>query len=244
MIYYFSGTGNSEWVAQEIAKGTKDEAVNIIDVLKGKKEIRPLQGDEKLGLVFPVHAWRAPEIVTDFAKTLKVEKDTFVYAVCTCGEEVGLTIKKLDSIIDLHSAYSIEMPNNYIFGFDVDPTSIAEAKIAKARTRLPEIIDNINNRMKIFDMHVGTLAGLKSNVTYKLFNKYGKSSKKFSVMDRCTSCGLCEEKCPTGCITLVNGKPVWGENCIACSACINYCPVQAIQFGTATINKGRYYFKG
>jgi len=31
MIFYFSGTGNSKWVAQEIAKRTDDEVDSIVD---------------------------------------------------------------------------------------------------------------------------------------------------------------------------------------------------------------------
>jgi len=40
MIFYFSGTGNSKWIAQEVAKGTEYVAVNIVDLLKtGENQI-------------------------------------------------------------------------------------------------------------------------------------------------------------------------------------------------------------
>ena len=38
----------------------------------------------------------------------------------------------------------------------------------------------------------------------------------------------------------VNGKPSWGEHCTQCLACINLCPVKAIQCGKGTQSKGRY----
>ena len=243
MIFYFSGTGNSKWVAEELEKGTKDKKINIVDIIKNKIEMPKLEDEEKIGLVFPIHAWRAPSIFMDFLKTLKVGSDSYIYVVCTCGEETGLAIKKVDEIIKLNSAYSVIMPNNYIFGFDVDPVNVEKEKLEKAKRVMPEIIENINSKLKIFDENVGTMAGIKSNFTYLLFNKYGKSTKKFFVQDNCTSCGKCEEVCPVSCIKLEKGRPVWANNCIACSACINYCPEKAVQFGAATVNKGRYYFK-
>lgn len=243
MIYYFSGTGNSKWIAEKIAEGTGDQLINVVDVHHGRVEIQPLKPGEKLGFVFPVHAWRAPDMVTELARRMKVPAGTYAYAVATCGEEAGLTLKLLNDIVPLTSTYTFIMPNNYIFGFDVDPTPVIQAKIKKAKERLPEVIDNINQGLKINEVDVGTMAGIKSNFTYHLFNRYGKNVKKFFVQDQCTSCGLCEEVCPTNCIKLEKGKPVWTTGCIACSACINYCPVNAIQFGSATVNKGRYYFK-
>ena len=30
MIYYFSGTGNSKWIAEKIAEGTGDQLVNAV----------------------------------------------------------------------------------------------------------------------------------------------------------------------------------------------------------------------
>ncbi|NLO40089.1 MAG: 4Fe-4S binding protein [Ruminiclostridium sp.] len=35
-------------------------------------------------------------------------------------------------------------------------------------------------------------------------------------------------------------RPTWGKHCTQCLACINRCPVQAIQFTKATVSKGRY----
>jgi len=116
-------------------------------------------------------------------------------------------------------------------------------KIDNARSILPEIIENINNKEKIFDLHTGKMCGLKSNVVWYFFNKFGRGTKAFKVEDSCISCGLCEGICPTGCIKLIEGKPVWGKDCLACLACLNYCPEKSIQYGNGTKDKGRYFFK-
>ena len=110
MIYYFSATGNSAWVAQKLASQTGETAVNMLDFLKkGETAAFPGAG-ERLGLVFPVHAWRPPRCVLDFVKMLRIPQGTFVYAVCTMGETAGNCIAFLQKHLLLNSAYSVQLP--------------------------------------------------------------------------------------------------------------------------------------
>ncbi|HEO71663.1 MAG TPA: 4Fe-4S dicluster domain-containing protein [Candidatus Hydrogenedentes bacterium] len=47
---------------------------------------------------------------------------------------------------------------------------------------------------------------------------------------RCTGCGACIEVCPTGALTLVEGKAYLDDAlCRACEACIPICPTGALQ---------------
>lgn len=48
MIFYFSGTGNSKWVAEELAKQTNDAAIDLITVEKAS-----VVPPDTFGLVFP-----------------------------------------------------------------------------------------------------------------------------------------------------------------------------------------------
>jgi MinD superfamily P-loop ATPase len=77
-----------------------------------------------------------------------------------------------------------------------------------------------------------------------MFNTFARSTRSFSVDDNCNSCGLCERICPIDAIELQNGRPVWvKKHCTQCLGCINRCPQRAIQHGTGTAKRGRYYFK-
>ncbi len=59
----------------------------------------------------------------------------------------------------------------------------------------------------------------------------GMDSVFFATAD-CDGCGECEERCPTGHIKMVDGRPVWPKPCFLCAACGNVCPNNAISYGS------------
>ena len=88
MIFYFSGTGNSAWVAQQLARLTGDQAYDIATLA----EMPDMQAAKQIGFAFPIYAWGAPEPMVAFAKKL-VKTQAFTFGVCTCGAEAGLAMK-------------------------------------------------------------------------------------------------------------------------------------------------------
>ena len=152
MIFYFSGTGNSKWVAESLAVLLQDKTADILDSISNGEIIEKLsagiQEEGFLGFVFPVYAWGAPEIVIDFAKKLKkflenannlrdaadnLEKKTFTFALATCGEEAGYTLKNFSKIIPLKSSYSLVMPNNYVVGSDLEDEETVVSMLKQAQ---------------------------------------------------------------------------------------------------------------
>ncbi len=45
----------------------------------------------------------------------------------------------------------------------------------------------------------------------------------------CTGCGACVQICPVGAIEMNNGTAVVSDDCIDCGACLSACPVDAIE---------------
>jgi ferredoxin len=243
MIFYFSGTGNSRWIAQEIAKRTNDEAVDIAMLRKiGAPHYEPVEG-ETIGFVFPIHAWRVPEIMSDFAIGMKYDESNFVFAVATCGSDVGNGLAQFAEKVPVKSSYTIDMPNNYIKSYPVDSPKRVEECVKNAQAKLPVICAAILAKQPAKDIHKGKLPGLKTGLIGAAFANFALKSTGFTVDDTCNSCGKCVTVCPIETISMRGGRPVWAKPCTQCTACIHSCPVAAIQDGNKSRENGRYTFE-
>ncbi|MCM1322647.1 MAG: 4Fe-4S dicluster domain-containing protein [Acetobacter sp.] len=74
---------------------------------------------------------------------------------------------------------------------------------------------------------VGTLLGLISRKAY---------NKIYIQSDVCVACGLCAQKCPSGCIDFKN-KTVNNELCIKCFKCLTLCHNHGLNYGHPTKKK-------
>ena len=65
MILYYSGCGNSRFVAEKIAEGTGEKAEYIPALMDAGVSSFDCEGSS-LGFVFPVYAWDVPKLVETF----------------------------------------------------------------------------------------------------------------------------------------------------------------------------------
>ncbi len=243
MVYYFSGTGNSKWVAQELARRTGDEAQDIAALIKDGPTAVYAGKDARIGVVFPIYAWGVPTIMERFCKSITLAQGAYAYAVCTCGGSAGNAMKRLKRFFLWRSAWSIMMPNNYIIGYDVDtPEEVARLK-QDASEKIDSISKKILSSENAYDVSEGKGAGIKTALVRPMFNRFARRTKPFYATDACNSCGQCVRDCPVKAIRLDGGKPHWvNRSCEQCLSCINRCPQKAIQYGRGTASKGRYFF--
>ena len=61
MILYFSGTGNSKYVAKRITDALGDEIVNLNARIKAS-DTSSIETGERLVIVMPTYAWRIPRV--------------------------------------------------------------------------------------------------------------------------------------------------------------------------------------
>lgn len=248
MILYFSGTNNSKYVAETLGKLLEDRVLSIGLAHKKKETAFALGEGESLGFVCPVHGWNLPYIMDVFFKELTLDgyKNNYVYGVFTCGANDGLASQDLKKLLEkkgikLNASFAIEMPDNYIPFYDVQPLEEQTKMLDAASLWVPTIAPRIKakevvilhtqkNPPKFFSRLVGNL--MKTGMKYP---------NEFFVTDACISCGLCAANCPMSTITMVDGKPVWKGECTKCLKCVHYCPVQAIQMSKKTARRGRYH---
>lgn len=248
MIFYFSGTGNSLYAAKSIASKQGLQAYDIAELTRKKQWVFVPEESEIVGFVFPVYAWGPPEIVLQFIKKLRlVQNSNYIFAVATCGADVGNSMKILKNAltaasISLHADFSVLMPDNFITGYPI----VSKEKQLQILKISMEQLDTINERIKSrlagSYANKGPVAFLKSGLVNLLFNKFYNPAKKFTATDACISCGLCARICPAQNIVLdPAGKPRWGTKCYDCLACIHRCPTTAIECGKSTVGRLRYY---
>lgn len=261
MIFYFSGCGNSRHVAETLAAGLNDNLVFIPEAAReGRYEYKLAEG-ESLGFVFPIYAWGPPKLVLDFLEKLqvpepavpeeprRVEGPNYLYFACTCGDECGLVEDIFRKAVEqkgwkLHACISLQMPETYIGmpGFKLDTDENAQRKITATNALLAEYIPKIQNKESFSKMTKGGAAWFKSRLINPGFSKMATNDKKYRVTEACIHCGKCVEACPLKNVTLEEGRPKWNGNCTMCMSCYHHCPVNAIQYGKATVGKGQYYF--
>lgn len=250
MIFYFSGTGNTRWVAEQIAKAIGDELVYIPDAIRDGKYDYTIDEKETIGFCFPTHGWQPPRIVREFISKLKVEL-RYCWAVTTCGDNMGETMTILNkdlAKIGLRASamFSVIMPESYVcLPFMYTDTEEKEhQKIATARQQLPHIIECIRERRTgVVELEKGATPRLYSYVIGGYFNARMITDKKFMVdEDVCIKCGKCAKVCPVD--NIQGTPPEWIHNgrCTSCLACYHYCPTHAINFGKITRKRGQYYF--
>lgn len=252
MILWYSGCGNSRFVADTLSRELKDENMVFIPEAARQGTVLDFGPEEILGIVFPVYSWSVPKLVSEFLRKARITgHPRYIFAACTCGDETGLTIKHLKKDLSkqgltLDAFFSFQMPETYINlpGFKLDTPENAQRKINATKTQLEDTVKLIQQRaIGNYDKLKGGSSFLKSNILKPLFYGLLITDRKFTVSDACIGCGICAKNCPLQNITIENDRPKWNGHCTNCMSCYHRCPRNAINFGSATQGKGQYYFK-
>lgn len=244
MIVYFSGTGNSRYCAQFLAKQLSDELLNAFDFIQNGIAAE-LYSAKPWIFVAPTYGWQLPHIFRDFLLSSQFSGSTDVYFVMTCGSEIGNAAafnKQLCQQKSLHykGTLPVVMPENYIALFNAPPLDKALPIIKAGHPLLEAGVRHILAGLDLPTIPAGILDKLRSGSINTLFYRLIVKSKAFTVSDACIHCGKCVSACPLNNIQLKDGKPIWGDACTHCMACICGCPTSAIEYGRISRGKPRY----
>ena len=232
-IFFFTGTGNTLLLAQEIADEMSQNDWEV--------RLRPMESaddlgasDTLLGLVFPVACFSTYPVALNFIDALPEGEGRRVFLAASMGETAfGMEgpIKKLllkNGYTPLAAQLFI-MPTNY--GQKQIPT---EENAKRMGTALPEARAFAQNLMQGKGRWGNGLPLIST-----LLSKWGHSRKPWKFFyglyplavsnEKCTQCGLCIRLCPSGAISSKDGYPfISPDHCDSCQRCIGFCPVDAI----------------
>jgi ferredoxin/flavodoxin len=245
IIYYFSSTGNSLVVANDLAAelgGAK--VVSVAKALKTRGE----SSYDVVGVVYPVYMFGIPLIIASFFNSLIVKQDAYVFCVATYGGLTGRPHSLSKDIlkkrgIEMAAGFSVLMPGNYTPMYGAISKEKQEGMFAKEKLKVKEIAQAVGQRKHaIYEEKPVWLSSLLYILLYKGGSaQIPSAAKYFWITDACTKCGVCGMVCPVENITMKDGKPVWLGHCQHCVACLQWCPAEAIQYKKSTAGRKRYH---
>ncbi len=247
MVIYYSGTGNSRYIAELLAVRLGDELVCANDYIKAEKR-GEFCSEKPYVFVFPTYAWRVPRVFEDFYTQGAFTGNTKAYFVMTCGDSIGSAGYFLEKLCQMQlmsymGVYEVRMPENYVARFRVPSKEEQEKIIAAAERKIPIISKYIREQEDFPKPDGKQAAAFTTQVITPVFYLFGVKDKGFRSTDRCTGCGECVRLCPLNNITLKEGRPAYRGNCTHCMACISGCPAEAIEYKRRTVGKPRYYLR-
>jgi len=244
-IYYFSATGNSLIVAKDLAKGLGD--AELIPINKAIK-IPDATAYDAVGFVYPVYMFGLPLIIVKFLKTVKIKFGTYIFSVTTSAGLKGRAHSLAKDILkkrglDLANGFSVIMPGNYTPLYGAFSKERQAEIFTRQKIKIQEILDSLRQKKRA---KLEEKPFLLNFLLYALFYKYGSariplSAKGFWITESCNKCGLCAMICPEENIKMLDGKPRWLMHCQHCMGCLQWCPVEAIQYKKLTFGKKRYH---
>lgn len=245
MVFYFSGTGNSQHAAKQMASELGDKLVSINQCLK-KAGKNTFHSERPLVFVVPTYAWRMPGAVERWIRRTRFEGNQNAYFVLTCGGSVGNAAayaKKLcvEKGLQFLGLAPVAMPNNYVALSNTPDAAECTAILEKAGERVSSLSVLIQKGEPFPDAPISFKDRMNSGPVNGLFYALFVHDKGFTASDACISCGKCAKRCPLNSIRIEDGKPVWKGNCTHCMACIGGCPVEAIEYKSVSKGNRRYY---
>ncbi len=247
MVLYFTGTGNSAFAAKVIAGAINDEAVNLFPAIRAKHS-EPLFSEKPWVIASPTYCWQIPHILRDLLAETELGGNKKIYFVMTCGDDTGNAEKYLKSLcekknMEYMGLLPVVMPENYLAMFATPSKEKAAQTAENAKPVLLNAAEKIKRNEAFDPVPVSLVGKLYSSVVNILFYPLCVKDKKFTVNEKCLSCGKCEAVCPNANITISNGKPVWNGNCTHCMACIARCPAEAIEYGSKSKGQNRHFIE-
>ncbi|MCR5488861.1 MAG: EFR1 family ferrodoxin [Saccharofermentans sp.] len=252
MILYFSATGNTGFIAEELANRLDDSTVNLLKRIR-EKDYSPITSEKPFVICVPVYVCEIPPFVCELIRKTPLEGNKNIYFVFTSGGYSGICSTMAKRLarkkgLNYMGSADFKMPRNYIANNTYPELTEDEIRrrIDVSYKLIPEISDLIRNGQKLVkrSKHVWLFEILITVPFTPVWTRIKQGVRKFSVSDKCIGCRKCANLCPLNVITHdEKGRPVWdAKMCAHCMSCIQNCPVEAIDYGDITPSKKRYTF--
>ena len=147
MVLYFTGTGNSRYLARRIAEGLDMPLYDLNTCIKAG-DTAPVQTGQDVVLVTPTYAWRIPRVVSQWLGNTELTGAERIWFVMDCGSEIGNAAKYNQQLAaQKHLRYmgtaQIIMPENYIAMFNAPQAEQARRIVEQAEPALQKALAQV-----------------------------------------------------------------------------------------------------
>lgn len=258
VLYFFSGTGNTLYLARKIQDLTSATLIPIASTVNDQSIAIQT---ECLGIITPVYYADLPNIVKVFLHKLSKLETTYIFLVVNYGGGFGHAVTTAKEIVtqrggEIAMVYSIHMPQNAFLKPSEKPGDLY-ARAEKVLSTIPNVVSHKQTGKISTNRFADSLQGVLYAISKPMYRKHllklaaldhdasieetiYKADRTFLVNAQCNGCGTCVRVCPVENITIVEGKPHWLQHCENCLACYTWCPQKAIYGALVAEN---YYYR-
>ncbi len=244
VVFYFSGTGNTRYLAKKFGQIIKCDVYSIEEKVNFKKLIKD---NDTIALCYPIHFSTAPILFKSF---LKHYKKDFVgkKIISLCSQQFfsgdgGRSIVDLLDDVKVIYVEHFNMQNNITsMPLYYKMTKINNEKcLKKVDKKLEKIVWNIKSgkvKLKGFNKF-SILMGKSQYQSPKKIRQKQKEAVKIN--DNCILCNQCVKVCPTKNLEKKGNEIASKEQCTFCMRCVNICPSKSITVCIHGKVKEQYY---
>ena len=256
LTLYFSGTGNTEYIAKSFSNSMDAKCLSIEADANFTQE---LKDNDAIAFCYPIYGSRMPRNMREFVARHMSDingKKVIILVTQTLFSGDGARVFTdlfWDGMIDVIYAEHFNMPNNVNNLAIMRKANDKKIKkyVRKADVRLRQVCKDIKagiikkRGFSRFSQAFGNIQGKawqgdSREVEPSIRSIEYRLKKSVKIRKECTACNLCVEICPVKNLNNENGTVAPGNNCIVCYRCINRCPEKVISIMINTKPKWQY----
>lgn len=247
---YFSGTGNSKFIAERFSQIMAAACYSIEEAVDFKEKMTQAK---TIAVCYPIYGSCVPRIMREFVSRNRSAfegKQLIIFStqLLFSGDGARVFTELLEGVsVDICYAEHFNMPNNIcnFFLFPLANPNKMQRYIKKAEKKLSRSCQNIKNgvvKKRGFNSFSRYLGLWTQRAHFGGLEK--KAERDVRISAECNLCGKCVRICPMKNLKIADQKIDQRieqlDQCTLCYRCVNQCPQKAITVLVHTQVKKQY----